>query len=214
MCISGTTGSYKEVKEGVKWKLAPSGGLGYTILKFESSEFKALTEPNFSSIHYTAGISVQATLPRSRERWAIQGDLVYRPFKAEGEYTEMNGSNSTHTETKFDMGFVGLYTSIRYRFMEGKVRPYISAGVSSNLLVSDNSSQIIHNKYYTTESKSYKMPLEETRKHEQGGMFSFGVESSKFGADFKVENGNGNSPYLALKSTRRTYSFTFSYSLN
>ena len=214
LCVSGSTGTYQAVQLGTIWNFSVAAGMGNTSLSFSSAEHKSLTNADFNSTHYLAGVSALATLPRGRGKWAIQGNLFYRPLKAESESIERSitsNENYTRTTTSFDMAYLDVNAMVRYRFLDGKLRPFLSAGLSNNLLVSDNSKQTVFTKFYTSENTRERKPLEETRKHEQALLFGLGVEMKKLAAELKMENGNGFSPYSGLKSSRNTFSFMLSY---
>ncbi|MBC5991315.1 outer membrane beta-barrel protein [Pontibacter cellulosilyticus] len=213
-CI-GTNGFvYKSYDEGTKWNIAVTGGLTYSTLKFSGSESRSLYNGKYNDTNFTLGVTALVTLPRGRGKWAIQGDLLYKPFKAEDSYS-YNSIGSivryTHETVKFDLGYVGLNTSVRYRFLDSKVKPYLNAGIANNLLIYESNSQQIT--YQSFEDIDEKKPLDEMRKHEQALLLGVGVELKKLAAEVKLESGNGFSPYVGLKSARNTVSVILSYTL-
>ncbi|MEJ8800423.1 hypothetical protein [Pontibacter sp. H249] len=182
--------------------------------KINQHEFEGLTNADFNSVGITTGISLLATLPRARGKWAIQGDLVYRNFTAEDSYTSKSSNSSqnyTSTDTEFKLGYLGINASLRYKLADTKLSPYITAGVANNLMVSDNSSQHVYRKFYASESTKTQKPLSEFRKHEQALLLGAGVALSKFNAEIKMERGNGLSPFTGLKSARNSVTLLFGY---
>ena len=214
LCVSGSAGTYKAVKESIKWNIAATGGLTHSNLKFTSSDSHSVTPGNYNSTSYTFGVTALANLPRGRGRWAIQGDLLLKPFKAEDTYRYSSvGSmfNTMQVTTTFDMTYVGLNTTVRYRLMDGKIRPYLNAGIANNLVVQESNKQISKSEGSGTTQE--RKPLSEIRKHEQALVFGLGVEMNKLAAELKMENGNGFSPYINLMSNRKTFAFMLSYNL-
>ncbi len=213
-CVSGSAGTYQATKEGIKWNIAATGGLTYTSLKFTSSDSHSLTNGDFNGANYTIGLTALANLPRGRGRWAIQGDLLLKPFKAEDTYSYYSvGSmiNIMQVTTTFDMSYIGVNTTVRYRLMDGKIRPYLNAGIANNFVVLESNNQ--KTKSEGSGDTQERKPLSEIRKHEQALVFGLGIEMNKLTAELKMENGNGFSPYKGLKSSRNSFAFLLGYNL-
>lgn len=213
-CVGGATGEYVAAKDKLSFSMLALGGLSYNSLNFESKSFKELTASKFSNAGYTAGISMLATLPRLRGKWALQGDLLYKYFAAEGNHTEKRDNSTdvyTVTDTKFDLGYLGVDVAVRYKILDNKLQPYIKAGVSNNFIVADNSTQLVYKKFYTTESTKTQKPLEDFRKHEQALQLGAGLALNRLSAEVRVERGNGLSPYSSLKSTRNSLMLLLGY---
>jgi hypothetical protein len=214
LCVSGSAGTYKAVKEGIKWNIAATGGLTHSTLKFTSSDSHSLTNGDFNGANYTIGLTALANLPRGRGRWAIQGDLLLKPFKAEDTYSYYSvGSifNTMQVTTTFDMSYIGVNTTVRYRLMDGKIRPYLNAGIANNFVVQESNNQ--KTKSEGSGDTQERKPLSEIRKHEQALVFGLGIEMNKLTAELKMENGNGFSPYKGLKSSRNSFAFLLGYTL-
>ena len=215
-CLGSTTGEYTASEEKISWDIMALAGVSINSMNFESKDFKALTRSEFSQSGYTAGISMLATLPRLRGKWAVQGDLMYRNFSAEGSYTERSSpsaENYTITDTKFDLCYLGINAAVRYKIFDGKLQPYIKAGFSNSFIVSDNSTQRVFRKFYSSETTRNQKPLNEFRKYEQALQLSAGMALNRLSAEVRVERGNGLSPYEGLKSARSSFMLLLGYTL-
>ncbi|MFD2247837.1 PorT family protein [Pontibacter ruber] len=215
-CVIGTDGNYATAEEKVKLNLLAIGGVSYTSLKFSGSGFNSLLGEDFTGGNYNLGFSLLATLPRARGKWALRNDLTYHTLKTEGLYEEgsnVGQENYTKVETTFDMGYVGLSTSVRYKLLEAGIKPYIHVGMANNFMVKNSSNQKSFRRYYGIERTKEESPLNDFRKYEQALFVGAGMQIKKVVAEIKYESGNAFSIYKSLASSRNTLTFQLGYVL-
>jgi hypothetical protein len=217
-CVSGSKGNYIANDEKIKFNMIALGGIAYNNLKINSNSNSTKLEGDYTKkINYTFGASLLATLPRGRQKWALQVDLMYKPYSVSNLYEEGVKSGSVYTSafTTFDLKYLGVNTAVRYTFLSDMpVKPYVSVGVANNFIVSDNSNQVYYRNYYSSETNEERHPIQDgLRKHEQSIIVGFGVESKKILAQIKFEKGNGFSPFMFMRTSSSNVSLQIGYIL-
>ncbi|GAB3196560.1 hypothetical protein GCM10027293_09300 [Pontibacter aydingkolensis] len=215
-CTSGTTNTYTAKKQAIKHNIVTLAGGTFTTLDFTGTDYPNLIGKDFKGTNYTVGVSLLSTLPRARAKWAIRNDLMFKPLKAENKHETGNNSgqeNYTSVHTKFDIGYAGLNTSVRYNILDASIKPYVSLGVSYNLMVYNNSTQETYRRYYGIENTRQEEPMKDYAKHEPALFFSLGLSTKRILAEGKFEKGSAFSPYVYLGSSRSTFAFQVGYIL-
>lgn len=215
-CVSTKDGEYLATEEKIKWEIGGIVGVTYTALSIQSTDHKPLTEPAFSNAGYTIGASVTAILPRSRGKWAIKNEVMYKPLKFDGTYEEgVNDDRGIYTKvtTNFDMGYVGINSLVRYRLLDAGVKPYLIGGIANNFMMIDNNNQVVYRRFYATENTKEQKPIESIRKHEQALIVGVGFSLHKLAGEIRLERGNGFSPIANMKTSKNTTTLQLSYTL-
>jgi len=216
-CFADSAVGYTAVTEKIITKIGVVGGLTINQLKFSGYETgrEILMESDFRNTNYTIGLAMQTVLPRLHKRWSLYNELAWKPYQVEGEYVPFaSGDNFTRQKVRFELGYIGLNTMVRYELSTRKVRPFINAGVANNISLINNNSLQYHERYYTLERKGERKALMTVRKYEQAFLIGAGVSMDRFAAEVRYERGNGMSAYTSLKSSKRVVSFLLGYNFN
>jgi hypothetical protein len=108
--------------------------------------------PSYGGV--TGGVGMLLVLPRAREQFSFFTDLLYRHFYSSSSVYQLN--DFTTEQGLLDYNQVQLDIQFRYRFPTGSVRPFLNAGLSNSLIVSNKSDQ---NEKQSGAGQDYTYPM-------------------------------------------------------
>ncbi|MCP2044204.1 PorT family protein [Pontibacter sp. HSC-36F09] len=217
MCASGNEGDYVAAEEKIKFNVYALGSVSYTSLNIHGHPNKALSETDFTGMGYTFGSSFVATLPRSRGKYALIGELLYKAYRTEGTFQHVN----THTEqvyteytTTFEMSQMAINVLGRYRLLDKGIQPYINLGISNSFILNDKSRQLVYTPSSSTGNNKEGNPMASSiRKHEQALLLGIGGEWKNVQTEIRLETGNGFSATEGVKTVNNTVTVLLGYKI-
>jgi hypothetical protein len=88
------------------------------------------------------GAGMLVVLPRGREQYSFLFNALYNHFESHGN--ALNLGYGLNVRSTFDMSQAQLDVQFRYRYPEGKVRPFINFGLGELMEVSNKSTQEVN----------------------------------------------------------------------
>lgn len=187
---------YVATQSKTTFRFGAVAGIGAASFTFSGDEsFSELTQSDFSSTGPVAGLVFDVVLPRGFGRWGLSNEVLYKPYRFEADYRESQGNDYSMYRTEFDLSYISLNTQVVYTIIgNAKLRPFLSAGIALNHLLSENSRQQSTVMRYGIERDYDKPALEEFRRLEQSLLLGAGINYKQFVLQARYERGNGFSP--------------------
>jgi hypothetical protein len=191
---------YKEEKDRWKFELSLNGGINYggIIFKSETNTYYGDTEVE-NSVGFAGGIALNCILPRTRDAWSIDNELLIRNFKSTG-LTGVS-SSSEQEPIAFDLVYLKLFTLVKYTVPKGSVRPFIDFGFTNAVAMKGENTLVEEQEDFITSFRTY----------EQGIVFGGGVRWKPWLCNVRMEYSNGISGFSNVKSTMKTLYTTIGY---
>ncbi|SNT38350.1 hypothetical protein SAMN05421640_3677 [Ekhidna lutea] len=200
-----------------KDKLINSGvlaGITLSSLEFKSSSNRRYTQMDSeSSVDPVVGGFLELILPRTREKWSVNNELLITTYSIAGEYIDYtNEQDYRIINSDFNFSYLKLNTLVRYYILHNP-NIYLESGITNSLMISStNTSQ--HNIQFYSTSRQYDEPaIESIKSYEFGTAFGLGLRSGKLGYLLRYEYTNGMSGHQTLQSRVSRYYFMVSYKL-
>ncbi len=190
------TGSRPEYVEGVermekiKLEVGITGGITTSGMRIKGGYYGQM---NFGSTTFpAAGVSFNLVMPRNLSKWSFYNEMTWKRFAGRNRETPI----ATRNQYYFDLAYLKLISMVRYQHPGAKVKPYVNAGIAN----------------------AYALRLETNamdgaRKYEQSLIGGIGATMKRLSAEVRFERGNGTSPFSAVSSATRTFSFLLNYRL-
>lgn len=184
-------------------------GVSSTQLEFKDKSGSQSTASALSfdrSTDLTAGLF--AELKFAKVKWlSIRNDITHRKYDAEsGDY--YNGVGATHAFGSVTASYLKYSLSFRAALSKTTLQPFLTAGVSPSLLLSQRNQFLID--YGVTQQR--QPLLDKTKSFELGFYGGAGVNYDRFTAEVRVENSNGLRP-SEMKSPVSSVYMMLSYRL-
>jgi len=205
--ITTTTAFAQERPLSIDWGVTL--GISSTQVHFKESYNSGSPAYGLSfdkSVDLTGGIF--AELKFSRAKWiSIRNEITHRKYDSEsGDY--YNGTGQTHAFGAVSANYLKYSLSFRAWLTKTKLRPFLSAGISPSVLLSQSNSYTID--YGTTQ---LKQPLIDKPKSSEFGYYGgAGLSYDRFAGEVRVESSNGLRP-TSLNSPVSTVYILLSYRL-
>jgi hypothetical protein len=215
-CNPSSTFKFVTSQKKSKIKIGLIAGASTTNLDFKGDAAPHLVTPTFSkATGYTAGLSFDFFLPRSREKWSINNEVRWKAYSTKTYYKEVySQSRYSESDLSFDLGYLSLVNMIRYRLPFKGIRPFINVGISNAFALKEGNNRFTKVYYYTTYTNENGKAIEDFRKYEQGLIGGLGIEWHRISGELRYETCNGMSEYGNLKSITRTLNFLLTFRLN
>jgi hypothetical protein len=198
----------------MKFEFGILGGVSLTSLSFSGDRsFDYLIDANFGySWNFTAGVSLELRLPRSRDRFSIYNELVYVSYKLSGEALDyISDENYRFTNSTIGYSHIKGSSMFRYRLPDKKFNPFFNAGLFFGLVVNETNQSIIERMFYTqfriTEEKAL-----ESRPYDYGYVLGVGTDYNRLSFELRYEYGYGMSNHASLSSITGRSFFIIGYS--
>jgi len=183
--------------EKIKTELGLFGGISLTSLSFYGLLYPYLVNTKFNnSTDLTTGLFIEFVLPRNQGKWSIYNELMYSSYKVSS--STINFINENNYQVYFStigLSYVKMNNFVRFKYPIKKLYIYANIGISNGLSLSETNylktNTIFYNSNTTKESKA----LHEIRNYEQGLIYGLGVKYKNLSFEFRLEQGNGISPY-------------------
>jgi hypothetical protein len=188
---------------GPSVRFSPMIGYLHSSVHMSGDIYEArLNWPAYST--FAAGVGMEVLLPRARESFSFFTDLLFAHFSsASNAYTL---SNFITKNEAIDFNQLKLGIQFRYRYPEGKVRPFINAGFSNSMIINNKSYQNDHNSFDNTDTHGPIFGV-------QGGLKSFqigiigggGITAGRWSLEARIERLPGISDLVSLGSPMTNY---------
>ncbi|MDP4238606.1 MAG: hypothetical protein Q8904_03930 [Bacteroidota bacterium] len=204
-------------KEKTKVEVGVIGGICMTGIVFTSaselSAFDYITKVKFDKdLSLTGGVFLNIVLPRNKGKWSLYNELLYNSYSFDGFYSDFNNSNYYQNKTyKLGYYYLKMNNMIRFKFPVGKFQGFANAGFSNGFVFKEVNRDIVETKFYSDHTIVENKVLEETRKHEQGLLFGFGLIHKRISAEIRYEAGTGISEYTYLGCVTNRYNLILGY---
>ncbi|OKL39853.1 outer membrane beta-barrel protein [Pontibacter flavimaris] len=88
------------------------------------------------SVGLGGGITANVTIPRLNEKLSLQADLLYMPFRQTASFNHRNNLGFNYAyDVVFDVDYLKVPVQLMYTYPNGRIRPYVSAGLVNNMAV-------------------------------------------------------------------------------
>ncbi|MBC7915583.1 MAG: outer membrane beta-barrel protein [Pyrinomonadaceae bacterium] len=116
-------------KEPLKIKAAVLFGISNTSLNTNN---KDESFPNSTNI--AGGVSFSLLIPRIKEKWALNNEILYKSYKVDGSITTtQDKDNYSIFNHIYNFKYIKINTLAHFVFYNGILKPYLNAGVSNSL---------------------------------------------------------------------------------
>ena len=147
-----------------------------------------LYEAQMSWPSYTGpigGVGMLVVLPRGREQYSFLFNALYNHFESRG--SAVNLGYGLNVRSTFDLEQAQLDVQFRYRYPEGKVRPFVNFGIGELTELSNKSTETVNVQPSTAifGDASY---MHKTQTVLLGGA---GVQAGRFSVEARIEGTDG-----------------------
>ncbi|WP_187264652.1 outer membrane beta-barrel protein [Pontibacter beigongshangensis] len=204
-------------REQIKISYGLVGGPTMVNLRFISDFRKDLAGTNFETpLSYTAGVSLNIQLPRNRQKWSIQNDLRWKPYKASGKFEESRPGAYEHRTytTEFVINCIGLSSMLRYQAASSTIKPYINVGIANNFNLKSRNHQTIHIARLTVEEIQKGKGVHLYRSYEPAAIFGAGLNFYQASVEVRGETGSAFAGEKAVVSKKSMLSLLLGYRFN
>jgi len=210
---SSTNITFQRAVERIRTEVGLVAGISYTSLKFRSDDFDYLVGADYDpSLNFTAGISLDFTLPRNHGKWSIYNEVLFTTYEAKGSYLRyVSENNYSVTTTEIGYSYLKVNNMIRFKYPVRHFSLFLNGGISSGFSLRETNFRSVYTKFHTTERTVDDVALSDTRKYEQGFIVGAGSKYRRYSFEIRYERGNGMSEYTALVSSTKRYSFLLGY---
>ncbi|SIT93709.1 outer membrane beta-barrel protein [Pontibacter indicus] len=99
------------------------------------------------------GLALEVANPAISEKLSLVLELLYAPYRYEGEIKVNNLGRTTDYDLLLDLHYLKVPAQLRYTFPKGRVRPFVNAGASYSYAFStdrvETKNSTFHNTSYT-----------------------------------------------------------------
>jgi hypothetical protein len=151
-CV-GSTQYIKEPKKTVV-TIMPVLTFARPSLETDGTHYYAKGSYSHTGLGLGGGLAMQFSYPAMSEKLSILLELLYAPYRFEGEIrNKPHNGRTTDYELLFDLHYLKIPAQLRYTFPKGKIRPYANLGVSYSYAAHSNR---VEKKSSTFQSTSYE----------------------------------------------------------
>jgi len=191
-------------------------GLSVTNLSFDGDHYyyhEILDAELSSSTNFTFGLFFDWQLPKLRNKWSINNELLFTSFSIEDQYTKESQIESGYNIYDINIGYsyLKINNMARYRFPAGKdFSVFINAGISNACALKEKNYMKTTSVYslgsteITEELEGKAVSL--TTRYELGLTAGLGCRLKNLSFEARYERGGGMSDHAQLSSpTGRIY---------
>lgn len=206
---------YQKEEEKSKIEFGPLIGFLFTKLSYSGSSFTFLTdaESSFSnSLSY--GVFFDLLFPRNHNRISLLNEMQVLSYKGVFTFEDfINEDNFTKVDSEIDLTYLKINSLIRYRVSIKKNTGYVNVGMTNGFVLKSTTNKREVRKIFGQEMIREEAALPEIKNYELGVVVGLGYKLRKFSFELRHERGTGNSPYLALGSSSKTWSVLAGYKI-
>jgi hypothetical protein len=136
-----------------KTKVTRTPVLIYSINSLQASGDHPYTRGTYSNtgLGIGGGIAFNFSNPRLSEKLSLQAELLYAPYRFEGDMDEVTRMGRTTKEMLlFNLDYLKLPVQLRYTFPTGKVRPYLNGGFSFSYAMQVTQTKTTNSTFYSS----------------------------------------------------------------
>lgn len=189
-----------------------------TTLSLDGYESIEKNEIDFSSsIGYYGGVSLHLVLPRKLGKWSVVNEIGYKAYKSSGSATKPgNFPYKYDYNFYFDLGYLKLYTMMKYMYTGWKVKPFLQAGMSNGyaLKKTNTLTKRTYSSYSSETTTGDIFEGDAFRSYEFGVVGCVGAEYHHLGLEVRYEWSNGVSGALGIPMDVNTWFFILSYTFS
>jgi hypothetical protein len=127
---------YEKKLSPIKVQFAPVLKSGFSFLRIDKGIFSNYDfEPE---IHPGIGILINVVIPGIGEKISFETELDLNKYNFHGEYQLQNGSITENYNAYFDLMSLQPTLSVKYTFLNGKVKPTVAIGGYSDIFVGND----------------------------------------------------------------------------
>ena len=204
---------YQKKHEKFTSEFGALAGISISSLEFSNNGIiPYLSEVDFDhSVNFSAGFFADFIFPKFKKRWSFYSDLLYTEFSFNAHYDVITGEQYfKYIDSELSYSYLKLNNMLRYRFLTGKTKAFINAGISNGIVLSETNSKVIVQKQYSTDRVDYAEAIA-SRKHEQSYVLGLGIKRNKLLLDVRYEKGNGMSDVRSVNSKIDRFYFMVGY---
>jgi len=205
--------SYSLVRKSEKTRFVPGivCGMDWNKINFYGDNpYSSLEEADFKvSASPVVGLSLDIIFPRNNNRFSLNNQLVMRRLNTSASYKGAIDGGYRQDSLKFDMYYTELVTTFRYQFLQGTVRPFLTAGFANAYAVSTKNSCHINQLSYGYYSEWDGPALKSPRRYEFSEIAGAGVMLKNFSAEVLYESGNGMSQRCRTNRINLMFGYRF-----
>jgi hypothetical protein len=131
------------------------------------------------------GVGMLVVLPRGREQYSFLFNALYNHFESRG--SAINLGYGLNVRSAFDLDQAQLDVQFRYRYPEGKVRPFINFGIGQLMEIGNKSTQTVNVQPSTAifGDPSYM------HKRQTVLLGGAGIQAGRFSVEARIESTDG-----------------------
>jgi hypothetical protein len=161
---------------------------------------------------FMAGVSFHLIFPRERAQWSLVNELGYVPYSTSAITSGYSVTGeSQDISVSFKMGYVKLYTLVRYLYPMGKFRPFAEFGMSNGYAFKCVNTKTEVSTFYSSVRTTTEPAIQDIRLYEFGLLGGIGVSWKKLSAAVRYEWAQGVSPLMYLKGPQYSSFFVLSF---
>jgi hypothetical protein len=206
---------YQKKRERFNTHFGVMGGVMATSLIMGRKTDLILSKAKYdNSFSLTGGLYFALILPRNRQRFSIQNELLLTSYNIDGYYLDYeNDNDKTETTYTFKATHLKVNTLVRVKIPTPKFDLHFEAGISNAFAVSIAADQVQVVTFYAPPTTKKSEALN-TRGYEQGLVAGVGAHYKKISLTGRFERGNGFSRAVALKTAINRFYFVVGYRLS
>jgi hypothetical protein len=162
----------------------------------------SMSWPAYST--FATGLGMQILVPRAREQFSLFTDLLYAHFSSTGGTLTANNFTTENSVIDFDQLKLGI--QFRYRYPEGRVRPFLNVGFSNTMIISDKSYRNTHISY---DSSNIRAPIFGVpggmKRYQVGIIGGGGITAGRWSVEARFERLPGISDFQSIGSPMTNY---------
>ncbi|MGA2823027.1 MAG: hypothetical protein ABSE72_05825 [Bacteroidales bacterium] len=201
-------------EESIKFKFGLLAGPTLTKISFRGGS-DDLTGVKMSDCYsFLAGVSFQIIFPLERAQWVLENELVYKPYDNKASISEVSWTNDKYDKNfSFKMGYLKLYTLLRYQYPKWKIRPFADFGMSNSYAIRSSDTKTIVIAYAGTNDKmtTTGAAIKNPKLYEFGILGGVGISWWKISGEVRYEWAQGMSPQFGFSGPENTLYFVASY---
>ncbi|HSI90981.1 MAG TPA: hypothetical protein VK927_07680 [Adhaeribacter sp.] len=208
----------KKPKQQLTWGVM--AGVNFSKLNMTASHDHFIGKGSYGyEPTVTAGIFMDVNLPDLNEKLSLHNALLLSKKNHYSLYEVRNHSYSRYVyDAKFELTYIRLASILRYTLPQGRIKPFIGAGISNGLLT--EMKEDIEETYFYMNSEPLVITkpavFPTPRKYEFGMIGSLGLDfglpgSRKLLLETRFEFANGFSPYTGIRARNTNISLLLGY---
>ena len=183
------------------WEIGLLAGLGISSVTYS-------TFPQVADIRNTSpqiGLFVNYVVARSRGRFVVQNEILNYGYRGVFTDTDYNGISS---EYNFKLSYLSIKNLLKYKFYAKQTSAYVFGGIGNGFVIGQEGSSRYTN--FGSGSSSRNFP-ESVRKHEESYVVGLGLSRGRVYFEASIIKGTGFSPFTAVSSASKQFSFLVKY---